>query len=391
MNNKKIIPAPFAICFWLLIWLLPAITKGAEQTSTDVLFVAYDQGESNAFIQLHKQWDKQGISYQILALGRAKSIFSGNSKLIDTDSLNLPANLSTERNLLIDPDKLSQWAKNISPKIVYSGMASRAQAQILNAFANNSVEKIAFYDNLDPLPNKEYTRPFLEEIQQVDEFHVSSSLTAESFQPTANATKAQVVVTGQPAFTAWDSIFNSNSKAKLRQELALDKEDKVVVFAGDYGGDYPNSFEVFIKSTRLMPNTTFLVTHHPKYSGQLEQEAIDSFAGSNVRLIPKGTFSTAELSTIASAVVVHQSSIAQQALYKGIPVLYVAKSTFSNLLTEHHLAERAYTPESIKQALLRIGNPKNKSLQDTLGIPKTPIDQVTQRIKSILLQEQNQK
>ena len=100
-----------------------------------------------------------------------------------------------------------------------------------------------------------------------------------------------------------------------------------------------------------MPDTLFLVTHHPKYSGELEQKLMNQEATTNVRLMHNQQASTPELSTIASAVVVHKSTIAQQALYKGKPVIYVANDQFSNFILEKQLANRVYTPEMLEKSL----------------------------------------
>ena len=387
MNNNNLRPltSPVALVLFLTAFL-PVYAVSQPTVTTDILFVAYDQGESNAFIEIQKQLDKEGISYRILAMGRARDIFAEHPGILLTDPKMIPDNHRFDRSLPLDQNHLAALTKHISAPVIYSGMASVAQAQIINELESEHRRTIAFYDNFDPLPEKEYTQPFLKKLTTLDEFHVPSQLTANSFENINSPLKANVVVTGQPALTGWDDIFIKTSTSGLRTELGITDEQQVIVFAGGYDGDYPESFKLFAQATQELPDTLFLVTHHPKYDGKLEKDIINTYAKDNVRLIQKGEFTTAELCTISSAVIVHKSTIAQQAIYKGIPALYIASEDFSNLILENNLAARTYTVTGIRQWINKQDKHSRQSFVNTLGVPEQPVQLIADRLKAILLQ-----
>ena len=354
--------------------------------TTDVLFLAYDQGESNAFIRIQKQLDKRDIRYKIIAFGRAAEVFKHHPALVSIKGLSNNSNLRYHRSTGIPAKTLEQALKSIQAKIIYSGMASKAQAQLLNQYGKQGSYLVAFYDNFDPVEAKDYVQPFLDEVRKVDEFHLPSDLTATSFDALKKVKQAKTVVTGQPALEGWDEIFNKTNPEELRKKLTIAPDQPVILFAGGYDDDYPDSFRIFLKATKLMPDILFVVTHHPKYSGELEQKLINEEATPNVRLLHKHQVSTPELSTIAKAVVVHKSTIAQQALYKGKPVVYVADDAFSNFILEKHLASRVYTSEDLEKVLsgiLAIKKEPHPSL-NVLGIPTNASRQITNRLQQHL-------
>lgn len=135
-----------------------------------------------------------------------------------------------------------------------------------------------------------------------------------------------------------------------------------------------------------MPDTLFLVTHHPKYSGELEQKLIDKEASTNVRLMHNHQASTPELSTVASVVVVHKSTIAQQALYKGKPVVYIANDQFSNFILDKLLANWVYTPETLENELKSLLEEDKNQLPSLklLGIPENASQRITDLLQDHL-------
>ena len=375
-NNSRLSSAPAALVLLLTAFLPVAMANSAN--STDILFLAYDQGESNAFIRIQDQLDKRDIPYKIIAFGRAAEIFKYHPALVKIVGLTDDQNLRNHREQGISETTIQQALKSIKAKIIYSGMASKAQAQLMNAYGENGSHLIAFYDNFDPVESKSYAQPFLKEISKVDEFHLPSDMTATSFISLQQSKQAEAVVTGQPVLEGWDEIFDKTDPAELRQKLEITKEQPVILFAGGYDGDYPNSFRIFLKATKLMPDTLFLVTHHPKYPGELEQKLMNEEATTNVRLLHNDQASTPELSTIASVVVVHKSTIAQQALYKGKPVIYVANDLFNNFILNKQLATRVYSSERLKKELQTLldQNPGQPPSLKQLGVPDNASQQI---------------
>ena len=384
-NNSRPPSAPAALLL-LLTTFLPTALAVSPVCSTDVLFLAYDQGESNAFLRIQAQLDKRAVSYKIIAFGRAAEIYRHHPALIHIKGISDNPDLHFHREQNISIKAIRQASESIRAKIIYSGMASKAQAQLLNHYGKQDSYLIAFYDNFDPVESKKYVQPFLGELNRVDEFHLPSDQTATSFETLKQIKQAKTVVTGQPVLEAWDEIFIKTDPEALRKKLEINSDQSVILFAGGYDDDYPNSFRIFLKATKLMPGTLFLVTHHPKYSGELEQQLIGEEETSNVRLLHEHQASTPELSTIASAVVVHKSTVAQQALYKGKPVVYVADSSFSNFILKTQLANRAYTPEQLHNVLLRILSPEPppSPLLNTSGIPANASRHITDRLMFFL-------
>lgn len=384
-NNSRFSSTPAALILLLTAFLPSAITA-SETHSTDILFLAYDQGESNAFIHIQEQLDKRDIPYKIIAFGRAAELFKHHPALVNIEGISDNSGLRYHRETRAPEKSLKKALESIQARVIYSGMASRIQAQLLNLYGQQGSFLVAFYDNFDPIETKEYTQSFLEEVHRVDEFHLPSDLTATSFENLKKAKKAKTVITGQPTLEGWDQIFNNTNPASLRKKLDIAPDQPVVLFAGGYDGDYPNSFRIFLKAAKQMSDTLFVVTHHPKHSGELEQELINKEGIRNIRLLHKHQASTPELCTIAKAVVVHKSTIAQQALYKGKPVVYVADSSFSNFILKKQMASRVYTPEDLHKTLseiLALKKNQNTSL-DTLGVPKNPSRKISDRLQKLL-------
>lgn len=218
-NNSRFSSAPAALVLLLTAFLPAAMANTAN--STDILFLAYDQGESNAFIRIQDQLDKRNIPYKIVAFGRAAEVFKHHPALMKIAGLFDNPALRSHREQSISNATVQQVLKSTKAKIIYSGMASKAQAQLTNAYGENGSRLIAFYDNFDPVDSKDYVRPFIDEIVRIDEFHLPSNTTATSFATLKQSKQAEAVVTGQPVLEGWDEIFDKTDPAELRQKLEI--------------------------------------------------------------------------------------------------------------------------------------------------------------------------
>ncbi|USE35160.1 CDP-glycerol glycerophosphotransferase family protein [Endozoicomonas sp. SCSIO W0465] len=375
MKNYKLkyLPASIILSVFWLIFAPTSYSSDADYIKTAVLFVAYDQGESNAFLRIQERLKNSNIPYRILAMGHAAEIFKDDPALIPVGQLTHNEALYENRDQPLNQKLVYNLAERISAKIVYTGMASRAQAQIANTWDTRGAKVIAFYDNFDPVDSINYVQPFLEELRYIDEFHVPSKTTALSFQSIASSLGAEVTVTGQPALEDWDRIHEETDIFLLRETLNIHPEQPVVLFAGDYSSSYLQAFQTFIAATRLLPNILFLVSYHPKLDGDLERRIIAAQSDGNVHLLHHGTYSTATISTIASAVIVHKSSVAQQAIYRGKPVIYVADENYQNLMLTEQLAIRASQPEPLAIMInAHIMGYRPPAVAENLGIPDVP-------------------
>ncbi|WP_257285047.1 hypothetical protein [Endozoicomonas sp. SESOKO1] len=375
MKNDKLkyLPATIIFSIFWLFFAPASYSSDADYIKTAVLFVAYDQGESNAFLRIQEKLKHSNIPYRILAMGRAAEVFKDDPALIPVDRLTHNDALYENRDHLLNQKLVYNLADSISTKIVYTGMASRAQAQIANIWDRRGAKVIAFYDNFESVDSISYVQPFLEELRYIDEFHVPSKTTALSFKGIAASLGAEVTVTGQPTLEDWDRVYKDTDTFLLRDTLNIHPEQPVVLFAGDYSSSYPPAFQTFIAATRMLPDVLFLVTYHPKFDGGLEHRIIEAQSDGNVHLLHHGTYSTATLSTIASAVIVHKSSVAQQAIYRGKPVIYVADENYQNLMLTEQLAIRASNPEPLAIMInAHIMGYKPPTAAENLGIPDAP-------------------
>ena len=379
------------LTYWWLFILTIALTgcQSSRQPyqQPDVLFIAYDQGESNAFLQLEKSLQQHHINYRILAFGRASEVFDEHPLRLDS-SVKRQQQLKNDRNNKLSSAEIDSIIHSLHPGIIYSGMSSVVQAQLMNAFKDQGSYTVAFYDNIDPIGSKEYVQPFLSSVKSPDEYHISSQATRDSFDDRPVFAQSKLTVSGNPALEAWDKIYQQTDTDNIRQELNINKSQPVVVFAGGYDTTYQTYLRIFVEATRSMPSILFLVTYHPKTDGSLEKSITSELATGNVRVIEKGTHSTTALSKLSQAVVVHKSSIAAQALYKNKPVLYVAEPAFNNFLTRLELAPVASTPEQVKIELLSIIDTKTKSTGlDRIGAPEKPSETIAgtllQRLKDL--------
>ena len=146
-----------------------------------------------------------------------------------------------------------------------------------------------------------------------------------------------------------------------------------MLFAGDYSNTYPDALKTFVNAADMLPDSLFLMTYHPKSDGNLERSAIAESTVNNIHLIEHDAFSTATLSTIASTVVVHKSSIAQQAIYPGKPVIYVARPDYHNLMLTEQLAILASTPIPLAVMIrAHLEGYQTLAVAQKLGIPDAP-------------------
>ncbi len=166
---------------------------------------------------------------------------------------------------------------------------------------------------------------------------------------------------------------------------------QVIVFAGGYDDTYEQFFRVFAQATQKLDNnrTKVLVTYHPKTNGELEKRIIAEYGlKETVRVIEKGDFSTAELCTIASLLACHKSTVGMQALYAGIPVVYVAqKGQYTNFPIQQNLAHQAETSDEVAQVvqLILSNSNDNRASLSKLGIPTNASEKIANHLARLLV------
>ena len=375
--------ALFLVCVGLFFTNKDKITNH----DVDVLFCCYDLGDSNPMQRVMKELDKQGISYKVLAVGKALEIFQSNAL-----KLNLP-DVKWDRSKILDATHLKLVENSVNPKIVITGMASAVQAQVLNLFKKKQAYTIAFYDNFDTVQTAKYVQSFLKTVDKIDEYFIPSETTLPGFQKLEQTKHSTLSVFGQPILENWDDVFSKTNKAELRQKLKVEPQEQVLLFAGDYTDTYKEYFRTFIKGVGAFnnPNLKVFVTYHPKTDGSFEKSVVEEEKISNIRIIDIKEFSTTEIATIANAFACHKSSMGIQALYVGIPVIYVVKSgEIRNFATQQGIASQVENAADLSAALDRILKTANRNqppVQQNLGIPKAATTRMVAHIKELLVQK----
>jgi len=386
------------ILFVTFFGLPPKGSRFCPTTSLDALIVAYDMGDLNALKPVAEKLSQKGHRVTLLGLGQAHKALQTPDKSPYVMTLS-PGDNCTREQLLTDKE-LKTLVDTYQPKIVLTGMAAAAQAQILNTYQNQAFT-IAYYDNFEDPKTKDFINPFMKQIQlkKLFAFYLPSEVTKAFFKSFVQSFKAcqgtaQVVV-GNPSFEGWDRVFAETNAQELRTKLAIPKDKKIIVFAGGYDATYALFFKVFVAGIKDKANLDVVVTHHPKTDGHVEEDIIKEAGALNVRLLKASTlspeeaklFTTPTLSTIADIVACHQSSVGLQALYKEKPVLFVADpKTYKNFLIEQGLAAIAGTPAEVKEAIEKILAPTNQNRPSLakIGIPTGATDRIVEQIETLL-------
>jgi hypothetical protein len=370
--------------FLVCVGLFFANKDKTTNHDVDVLFFCYDLGDSNPMQRVMKELDKQGITYKVLALGKALEIFQSNALKLD-----LP-DVKWDRSKILDATHIKLVENSINPKIVITGMASAVQAQVLNLFKKKQAYTIAFYDNFDTIETAEYVQDFLKTVGKIDEYFIPSETTLPGFQKLEQTKHSTLSVFGQPILENWDDVFSKTNKEELRQKLKVELQDQVLLFAGDYTDTYKEYFRIFVKGVRAFnsSNLKVFVTYHPKTDGSFEKSVVEEEKISNIRIIETKEFSTTEIATIANAFACHKSSMGIQALYVGLPVIYIVKSgEVRNFAIQQGIAEQVEKTDDLSAALDRILKAANRNqspVQQNLGIPKNATARMVTHIKELL-------
>ncbi len=376
--------------FFCIMVVWTSVIEAAPET-IDVLMVAYDMGDTGPLKQVMQQFDQQKISYRVVAVGKASEELKDYPTLLNLEDFPNNDLKAWSREKLFDGNIIKKLQEKVSPKIVITGMASAVQAQLINGFKSQGSYTMAFYDNFDPIIDKEYVQPFLKEIQAVDAYLIPAQPTLESFKVHEKTKGAQLKVVGQPALQVWDEIFKDTDRKALREALGLNDQDQVVLFVGGYDTTYQDFFACFVegaKNFEAHPNIKFFVTYHPKTEGELEKQIIQEKKATNIHVIEKTGPSTQQMATLANVIVCHKSNVGMQALYKRIPVIYlVKKGDYSNFALDQGLAKQVETSTDFVQTLaltLKAANQNNADFSQKMGIPENATQTIVDCVKEAL-------
>ena len=346
------------------------------------LFVLHSLGETNGLIPVMEKLDDK--DYDILAFGKAFEKLKNHPRLIRLSSHmlevseRLPESVQCHLNTMKD-----------KPKVVLVGMASRAQANVLDLF--KSAHRVVFYDNFDS-PHvhwQGYLQYFYGAFGGADVLLVPGKVHIEGAHKLKKFSHDgfKVLALGQPSLESWDKIYAETNTKDLRSKLGIEAYRKVILYAGGFDpkdkGQYEEDLTHFIRAASFFDGVEVLVTYHPKTDGALEKNIVKKLNAPNIRVIEKGTFSTAVLSTIASVVVCFKSTVGAQAAYMGKPVLYIARG-YENFLTQSGVAELDGGDRLLRilKKLLNSTASEN-TFCDVLGIPKNASQRIAKYLKDL--------
>lgn len=343
----------------------------AAPTETQILFVTYDAGETNAFKPVFEVLNKQKIPYQIIALGSSANILKDNPNLLNCSLPALPASLERETGLR--SETLNSLTNCVHPKKVVVSMAAESMADIASAFHESGAKVFAYYDNFEDIRTKDYVKPFLHAHPSIDIYLVPSSFTKKSLEAYFGPSflPSHIVIVGQPSLESWQQVYKDTNTVSLKETTHLTTDLPILLFAGGYDPTYPDFFRLFVQG--IMKSNTFgIVTLHPKSDGSTERKIIEEeHAQDKVRVFGKEDPKTDQLSTLARIVLCHKSTVCMQALAMGKPIIYLAnKKDYTNQAIEEGIAlEVENLPEFLKAIDQSLSEKTPPSLEK-LGIPQ---------------------
>lgn len=377
--------------------LAPTTSKPVSaEISPDVLFIAYDYGDALAFKAVIPYLKSRQMHVKILVFGAAEKAlkdFSGSvtlTSLLTMEQKNKYAQLIKDwqmsRTVALPDVVLKDVVSRLDPRVVVTGMAHAIQAQLTNQLAIKGAYSIAFYDNFDAPDTQAFVQPWLAATFGVNEVFLPGDYLINSFLKLKPLSGSELTVVGQPALEDWaKSIQGINREAVIKQ-LTLKAGEPVIVYAAGYDLDSLSWLNKFLEVAASRPDMQIIIALHPKMNGRLGTELEKKVkALSNVMLAPQG-ISTEELASISNLLVTHKSTVGVKAAYAGIPVLYVAESSYQNILTEHHLALRASSWSEIMNAVHRSLDQDLPTLValKKLGMPSQPVVRFDGRLLDIL-------
>jgi len=267
-------------------------------------------------------------------------------------------------------------------------MASAGQAQVLNAFPKS--QQVAIYDNFDPPEGKEFIQPFVKTVGPIHLYMVCAVFLVAPFQDLFKGTPVEAV--GQPALEEWRDVFESTDRTKLRKDLGLEMNQKVIVFAGGTDDTYKKNLDIFVRTVARHPHWKVFVTYHPKTDGSVERAAVKDANARNIKV--SNDIKTNSLATIADVLVCHKSSVCQQAFSVGVSCVYVAGKEYHNFLTDQKLVIRVETEDQLEKYLTQkmLGQPKlwatrlkeNQEIMTAAGIPSQASEGIVSRLKRLM-------
>ena len=363
------------------------VIQPVNQETVDVLLIAFDNGEGRAFRAALPALKTQNLSVRVLTFGPADQLFENTSGVFSLSVIagnqTQSADWQRDRNAVLSENELQKTLQYFKPTIVVTGMAHTIQAQLLDSYRREGSYTIAFYDNFEEPGDKEYVQPWLNTTTGADELFLPATYLNKNFSGLPQFKQTQLTVTGQPVLDEWAQAFRETNRSRLRQKLTLEPERQIVVFAGGYDKSYTEALQRFLEAAKARTDLQFLITPHPRTDGSAENDAVaemNKTGAETAHIFINRDIPTHQLATVASLMVVHQSTTGFMARAQGLPVLYIAADNYSNPMIDGLQARRAWNWSGILNEMHRLLDQDNVQPPFHNMLPDKPVARFANRI-----------
>ncbi|MES2273873.1 MAG: CDP-glycerol glycerophosphotransferase family protein [Chlamydiota bacterium] len=320
---------------------------------TDVLFYLQDAGETLALLPVIQKLEQKGIDYHILSAGVAREIVlkagipAAKISTFQDFGIMTIVDRNWGRSERLSDEEMFRFKEEIEAKEVITGVAFAVQGQVLDVFSSKGLPAFAYWDNF----NAEGENPYFKTAHEVETHASILLLPSHALKATFMDRKTEVV--GQPTLEEWASQMEAIDRSQIREKLEIELDQKVALFVGGYGDEYEDAFRLFLQGVDSLqnPSLLFLIQPHPKTGGKFEQELIAK-ENAQIRLL-KGELTTVEAVALSDLVIVHQSTVAFQALAAKKPVLHILPPTqkYESLPLQKGLAKRVSSVDKFARAI----------------------------------------
>jgi hypothetical protein len=340
---------------------------------TKILFVLYDAGETNALISVFKILDEKKVDYKVLLSGTSRSIMKECENCVDIQkdchTQSYVDQATWQRETPLSDEDLKKVEECIKPTLVVAGAVSNLEFQIAQLFEKKKVPSIIYRDDLANLDFTQAKTAFFQ--HQPQELWVASHSIANQIRKSYSRVKVKVV--GQPVLEDWMLSLKNADLNSIRTSLkGFNSVQSTVLFAGQYGENYAEVFEMFLKAASKNLNLQYLISPHPKTNGEIEKKISEKYPQVKLIFVPKN-IGTKNAAFVSDIVVAKSSTVLLQALFCNKKTYYLdlPTSTYKNFAIENKWIKQFFTHEELSKELkaFKTNSKKIMDFYNASGIP----------------------
>ncbi|MBS0603421.1 MAG: hypothetical protein JSS60_00115 [Verrucomicrobia bacterium] len=367
---------------FIFLFVALSSTLFAKEKS-DLLFVGFDAGESNIWMQVLKSWE-DAPDVQVLTMAAASKVVKDASldHVIEIESLGLSCS-ANQRLQEFSPEEL-QKLDVLSAPVLVTGMYSAPERQIAEAFAKKGSKVIGVWDNFstyDKLP-ADLVANVAQIIAVAEAILVPSSEIAADLNARFKTDKA--VAMGQPTLQMWEEKIAEVDRKKALAKTSFSSQLPILTYISGYeekGNGYNDSFVLFARSLNALDKPAQVIVQlHPRSDGSFEKRILESFSSQNpdfpAFFISDGKqLSTIEAVALSDLGICHRSTVAIQALFAGKRFMHVdlPDTSFSHFAIEKGLIPQCLSVDTAAKYIAEhLRDPvQTAALYEEAGIPQS--------------------